>query len=126
MNAINRKRHSKTERDFIKHEVNKIYRENQQKHEEKMLDRFMFWFMISLCKTMDDEFGFGQQRLNHLKKSLLDTMNEISQYLTSNTCETKDGKEFDIDYNRTVLQRLAEQYGVKFDESIFDDDEVKL
>lgn len=124
MKAINRKRHSKTQREFIKNEVDKVYRDNMKKHEEIMLKRFMFWFMISLCKTMDDEFDFGKKRLNKLKSSLMKTMSEVSDYLVSNTCETQDGKEFDVEYNRTILQRLAEQYGVDFDESVFDDYEL--
>lgn len=124
MKAINRKRHSKTQREFIKSEVDKVYRDNMKKHEEIMLKRFMFWFMISLCKTMDDEFDFGEKRLNKLKSSLMKTMSEVSDYLVSNTCETQDGKGFDVEYNRTILQRLAEQYGVEFDESVFDDYEL--
>ncbi len=126
MKAITRTRRSKTERDFIKSEVDKVYRENMEHHEDKMLKRFMFWFMLSLCITMDEEFGFGEQRLNRLKQSLLKTMNEVSEYLTSNTCETKDGEEFDVDYNRTILQRLAYQYGVEFNEELFNDEEILI
>jgi len=105
-------------------ETEKAYEEIKREHEEKLNDRFCFMFLLATADFAHEAFGFGPIRRERLLKGITQRVNEISSYLTSNVVTEANNREkhFDIEYNRDYLRRLADQYGIEFDETIFDDE----
>lgn len=107
----------------IKEGVVKEYDKIKSAHEKKINDRVFFIHYLSLAIVSEELLGFGAERRARLLQACMDKANELSDELLSNTCTDNKGREsYDSDYNRALLERLSKAYGLKFDESIFDDD----
>lgn len=123
MKAYSRRRATIAQRQMITDEVINQYNRIKKKHEEKIGNRMFFVFTLALASVADEQLGWGDVRRGRLVEAVVKEANELSQKLLDNKFVDKHGTEsFDSDYNRDWLGRLAKQYHLKFDESIFDDD----
>lgn len=103
--------------------VEEEYEKVKKKHEQQTYDKFYFMFMLGTAIVLHDKLGYGAKRRKDFVNCIADKINEISAYLASNKvfiAETHK-KEFDITYNRKHLKELAEEYGVPYDEEVFND-----
>lgn len=107
----------------LKEGVVKEYNKVKSAHERKINDRVFFIHYLSLAIVSEELLGFGAERRARLLQACMNKANELSQELISNKCTDTHGHEsYDSEYNRALLERLSKAYGIKFDESIFDDD----
>lgn len=112
-----------TQRNLINEEVVKQFDKIQAGIEKIVHDRVAFMFLIALGQVATDELGFGAKRRAKLIEGVVQTANNISNDLTANVCQDGDGNVgYDIVYNRVLLSRLATEYGIPYDEKMFDDD----
>lgn len=123
MNANWKKRIPGWMKNSVDEAVAEEYEKIKKQHEKKVGDRIEFMFILGVAITAHEELGFGPKRRKDLINKIVDTINELSNYLAGNkVVETADHKEhYDIEYNREYLKRLADEYGVPFDEEIFND-----
>lgn len=95
----------------------------RRKYDSKLLDRFQFMYTLGLSIALNKAAGFGFGRRKKVIDEMVKQVNDLSTYLSSNTCmDGQNNKKYDVEYNREYLKRLADKYGVHFDESIFDDE----
>lgn len=123
MKALNKRRATPAQRQMITDAVVKEYEKIKSAHEKKINERVFFIHYLALAITAEELLGFGDTRRDRLVEACISKSNELSQELVQNKCTNADGVEsFDSDYNRSLLEKLAKQCHLKFDESIFDDD----
>lgn len=123
MNAYGKRRLTVAQQETVHKAVVSEFEKYKHAYEKKCNERISFLVFLALAKVTDEQFGFGEQRRARLIKSCMDEVNALSDYLVSNKCETANGNErYDTEYNLETLKRLAEQYHIAFDESMFDDD----
>ena len=123
MKAYNKRRATIAQRQMITDAVIAEYEKIKKKHEEKIGNRMFFVFTLALASVADEQLGFGDTRRDRLIEAVVKEANELSEKLLNNKFVDEHGTEsFDSDYNRDWLGRLAKQYHLKFDESVFDDD----
>lgn len=122
-----KKRLTPAQRNLINTEVVNHFDKIQEGIEKIIHDRVAFIFLVALGEVATEELHFGAERRGRLIENVVKTANKISDDLTSNTCEDGNGnKGYDVEYNRELLSRLAKAYGIKFDESIFDDNYLEV
>ena len=94
-----------------------------REQENRAYKKFEFMFLLGTAIVLHDKLGFGSKRRKDFVCHIADKINEISAYLAGNKAvESKSGEEsYDVDYNREYLRRLAEEYGVSYDEEVFND-----
>lgn len=96
----------------------------KHKYERKFSDKYSLIFMLGLLVYADEDLGYGEKRRTNMLNGIVKRINEISSYLTENKVidASTHKEEYDTDYNREHLKKLANQYHLSFDESILDDD----
>lgn len=104
--------------------VEEEYEKIKKEHEQKAYDKFYFMFMLGTAIVLHENLGYGPKRRKDIVQAIADKINEISAYLAGNKVVEADTHEesYDIDYNREYLRRLSDEYGVPFDEEVFNDD----
>ena len=124
MNANWKKRIPGWMKNSVDEAVAEEYEKIKKQHEKKVGDRIEFMFILGVAIPAHEKLGFGPKRRKELINKIIDTINELSSYLAGNkVMETADHSEhYDIDYNREYLKRLADEYGVPFDEEVFNDE----
>lgn len=91
----------------------------QERKEKQYQEQIVFMAMLGIAMACRNNH-ISEERTVKILNEVSDRVNELSQYLTTNTCIYQDGKEdFDFDANLETLKRLAKEYHIKFDESIF-------
>lgn len=122
MKAYSKRRATIAQRQMITDEVINQYNRIKKKHEQKIGNRMFFVFTLALASVADEQLGYGDVRRDRLIEAVVKEANALSEKLLNNKFVDEHGTEsFDSDYNRDWLGRLAKQYHLKFDESIFDD-----
>lgn len=103
--------------------VEEEYEKIKKEHEQKAYDKFYFMFMLGTAIVLHENFGYGPKRRKDTVQAIANKINEISAYLAGNKVVEAGAREetYDIDYNREFLQRLADEYGVPYDEEVFND-----
>ena len=93
----------------------------QERKERKYIDQMIFMCVLG-CAMALRENRVSQERTAKIIKDMQDNVNEVSKYLTSNTCIYAEGEKAkaDVEANREILKRLSAEYGIKFKEEIFD------
>lgn len=111
---------------LIENTVSEEYEKIKKQHEKKVGDRVEFMFILGIAVTLHEQLGFGAKRRRDFINTMAAKINEISAYLADNKVVEGFGAErkvsYDVDYNRDYLRRLAEEYGVPFDEEVFNDE----
>lgn len=91
----------------------------QERKEKQYQEQIVFMTILGTAQACRNN-GISAERTVKILNEVTDRVNELSQFLTTNTCIYKNGKQdFDYEYNIETLRRLAEDYHIKFDESIF-------
>ena len=91
----------------------------QERKEKQYQEQIVFMAMLGTAQACRNN-GISAERTSKILNEVTDRVNELSQYLTANTCIYNNGKQdFDYEYNLETLRRLAEDYHIKFDENIF-------
>ena len=122
MKAINKKRLPVYQRDLIEKESYKQYEKIKAQHEETITNRLLFMVLLSMSLVLDEQLGYGITRRKRFIEAFKNKINELSAFLYDNRCEDGNGhKDFDVEYNRDFLKRLAEQQGIAYNELMFDD-----
>lgn len=122
MKALSRNRLAPHQRDLIVREADKQYEKIKHQHEEVFSNRLLFLVMLAISIVLDEEFGFGSARRKRFIDAFVSKINELSGFLCENKCVYQNGhKDFDVEYNRECLRKLADQYGIAYKESMFDD-----
>jgi hypothetical protein len=117
-----RKAIPKYQRDKLKDYVNTEWLKKRDEAVKKANDRAVFMMLLSISAVLDDK-GTSEEARKAFIDAVIEKGNEISSYLLSNKCEYADGhKDYDTDYNRETLKRLAEQYSIEYNEDIFNED----
>jgi hypothetical protein len=110
---------------LIENTVSEEYEKIKKLHEKKVSDRVEFMFILGTAVALHEQLGFGAKRRRDFINTMVAKINEISSYLAGNKVFEGSGSErkeaYDVDYNREYLQRLAEEYGVPYDEEVFND-----
>lgn len=123
MKAYGKRRLTVAQRETVHKAVISEFEKYKQQYEQKVNSRVFFLHYLTLAMVLDDELHFGEQRRAKVLKACMAKVNELSDYLVKNKCETANGNaRYDTEYNLETLKRLAEQYHIAFDESMFDDD----
>lgn len=93
----------------------------QELKEQKYKEQIVFMAMLGTAMALRDN-RISEDRTIKILNDMKDKVNEISKYLTANTCiyQDKIKPEYDVEYNRETLKRLASEYHIQFDESVFD------
>nr|DAJ98155.1 MAG TPA: hypothetical protein [Caudoviricetes sp.] len=121
--AYGKRRLSVAQQETIRKAAASEFVKYKEQYEKKCNDRNFFLFFLTLAMVLDEELNFGEQRRAKIIKACMDKIEELSNYLVSNTCEIGSGNErFDTEYNLATLERLANQYHIAWDENIFNDD----
>ena len=122
MKALSKSRFTSSQRSNINKYVRKEYEKVKAAHEDLIVKRLLFFCLLGLCEVLSEQLGYGKDRRKRFIGAFIEKVNSISQMCYDNKCEYQNGRiDFDADYNRELLSRMAEQYGIEFDESIFDD-----
>lgn len=123
MKAYGKRRLSVAQQEAVQKAVIAEFDKYKKKYEEKVNARAFFLHYLTLSIVLEEVLHFGEQRRAKILKACMDKVNELSDHLVKNKCETANGNErYDTEYNLETLKRLAEQYHIAFDESMFDDD----
>ena len=123
MKAYGKRRLTVAQQEAVQKAVIAEFEKCKKKYEEKVNARVFFLHYLTLAMVLDDELHFGEQRRAKVLKACMAKVNELSDYLVKNKCETANGNErYDTEYNLETLKRLAEQYHIAFDEDIFNDE----
>ena len=124
MKANYKNRVTEKEKKRIEKAVYEEYENIKKSHERKMNDRFCFLFMLGAAMYAHEALGYGPKRRVDLVDGIVQKVNELSNYLSSNTVIVNGEKEeeYDVEYNRGYLERLAKEYNIRYDEEIFDDE----
>lgn len=123
MKAYGKRRLTVAQRETVHKAVISEFEKYKQQYEQKVNSRVFFLHYLTLAMVLDDELHFGEQRRAKLLKACMAKVNELSDHLVKNKCETANGNErYDTEYNLETLKRLAEQYHIAFDEDIFNDE----
>lgn len=111
---------------LIEDTVAEEYEKIKKLHEKKVGDRVEFMFILGIAVTLHEQLGFGAKRRRDFINAMAAKINEISAYLADNKVVEGFGAErivnYDVDYNRDYLRRLAKKYGIPYDEEIFTDE----
>jgi hypothetical protein len=111
---------------LIEDTVAEEYEKIKKQHEKKVSDRIEFMFILGTAVALHEQLGFGAKRRRDFINAMVAKINEISAYLADNKVVEGFGAErkvsYDVDYNRDYLRRLADEYGVPFNEEVFNDD----
>lgn len=122
MNVLSKKRLTSAQRSKVNHYVSTHYEKIKSAHEDLIVKRLLFFCLLGLSEVLHEQLGYGKDRRKRFLDAFVEKVNAISQMCCDNKCEYQDGKvDYDTDYNRELLSRMAAQYDIKFDESIFDD-----
>jgi hypothetical protein len=125
MKANYKHRVSTKTQQIIEDTVAEEYEKIKKLHEKKVGDRVEFMFILGTAVALHEQLGFGAKRRRDFINAMAAKINEISGYLAGNKAIEGSGSErresYDVDYNREYLQRLAEEYGVSYDEEVFND-----
>lgn len=122
MKALSKKRLSSSQIDLIERESVKQYEKIKHQHEETISNRLLFMVLLSMSLILEEQLGYGITRRKRFIEAFKNKINELSAFLYDNRCEDGNGyKDFDVEYNRDFLKRLAEQQGIAYNESMFDD-----
>lgn len=123
MKAYGKRRLSVAQQEAVQKAVIAEFDKYKRKYEEKVNARAFFLHYLTLSIVLEEVLHFGEQRRAKILKACMAKVNELSDHLVKNKCETPNGNErYDTDYNRETLKRLAEQYHIAWDEEIFNDD----
>lgn len=123
MKAYGKRRLSVAQQEAVQKAVIAEFEKCKKKYEEKVNARAFFLHYLTLSIMLDDELHFGEQRRAKVLKACMAKVNELSDYLVKNKCETANGNaRYDTEYNLETLKRLAKQYHIAFDEDIFNDE----
>lgn len=123
MKAYGKRRLTVAQRETVHKAVISEFEKYKQQYEQKVNSRVFFLHYLTLAMVLDDELHFGEQRRAKILKACMDKVNELSDYLVKNKCETANGNaRYDTEYNLETLKRLAKQYHIAFDEDIFNDE----
>lgn len=130
MKAYDRKKGTLTvaQRQVLKQCVVEEFTKYKAQYEKKCNDRIFFLHYLALAMVLDEELGFGEKRRAKILNACMAKVEEIGEYLTSNTfIEGDNGKEqYDVEFNLQRLEEFAKQYHIAWDESIFDDVEEEI
>lgn len=128
MKAYDRKKRlTVSQRDVLKKCVVEEFTKYKAQYEKKCNDRIFFIHYLALAMVLDEQLGFGEKRRAKILKACMSKVTALSEFLVSNKCTYANGKEdFDVDYNLAQLERLAKQYNIAWDESIFVDVEEEM
>jgi outer membrane lipoprotein-sorting protein len=111
---------------LIEDTVAEEYEKIKKLHEKKVGDRIEFIFILGTAVALHEQLGFGAKLRRDFINAMAAKINEISSYLAGNKVIEGSGSErketYDVDYNRDYLRRLADEYGVPFNEEVFNDD----
>lgn len=123
---LNRKKTmSLTQRKALEKACVEEYSKVQLEHEKLIIQRCNVIYQIALHNVLENELSFGEQRRRKFVNAFISKVNEISDLLGENFAEYnvngKMVKGFDIEGNREFLSRACKQYGISYDESIFND-----
>lgn len=123
MKAYGKRRLTVAQRETVHKAVISEFEKYKQQYEQKVNSRVFFLHYLTLAMVFDDELHFGEQRRAKVLKACMAKVNELSDYLVKNKCETANGNaRYDTEYNLETLKRLAKQYHIAFDEDIFNDE----
>lgn len=126
MKAYGKRRLTVAQRETVHKAVISEFEKYKQQYEQKVNSRVFFLHYLTLAMVLDDELHFGEQRRAKVLKACMAKVNELSDYLVKNKCETANGNaRYDTEYNLETLKRLAKQYHIAFDEDIFNDEVEK-
>lgn len=91
----------------------------QERKENQYKEQIVFFTILATAMTLRNN-NISVERMIKILSEVQTQVDELSKYLTANTCIYKDGKkDFDVDYNIETLRRLAEDYHVHFNDDIF-------
>ena len=111
---------------IIEDTVAEEYEKIKKLHEKKVSDRVEFMFILGAAIVAHEKLGYGPKRRKDFINDIVDKIYEIAAYLADNKVVEGFGAErkviYDVDYNRDYLRRLADEYGVPFDEEVFNDE----
>lgn len=93
----------------------------QQRKEQKYQEQVIFICELATAMTLRNN-RTSVERTAKIMNEVNEQIIELAKFLQSNTCCYKGSSEekYDAEYNRAKLRELAEDYNVKFDETIFD------
>ena len=97
-----------------------------KRNRQKAADRVTLVNSIAFCASMEDD-GLSINRIKRILERASVKAIEITDELVSNKFHDNehDKWQYDADYNRDLLRRMAERYGIYYDESIFDEIRIK-
>ena len=109
-----KRRLSISQREAVNRETRKQY-DREIKYAEESMQLFM---MVAMLETLEEEYGYGEQRRNKFLTLFTKHANSISDFLLSNKCYEGDSdvEVYDRDYNIHHIQQYAEKYHLKFRE----------
>ena len=92
----------------------------QEIKEQKYKDQIVFMAMLGTAMALRDNH-ISEDRTVKIINDMMNKVAELSEYLNANLCIYKDKNKPDVDYeyNRETLKRLASEYNIKFDETMF-------
>lgn len=122
MKALSKNRLTPSQRERMNKAVIREYEKVKHQHEEKFSNRLLFLVILAMSIILDEQLDFGDTRRKRFIDAFVAKINELSKFLSDNKCEYQNGhKDFDVEYNRDFLRKLADQYGIAYNESMFDD-----
>ena len=122
MNATSKKvavnRFKSAYRSAAHREAHEALKDEIWKHQEQM--RFLLTLGYSM--VLQDDYHYTQEDCAELMDKVSSKIKELGIELQNNTYTEGDSTvpQYDIDYNRVLLERNAGYYGVRFIESAFD------
>lgn len=93
MKAYGKRRLTVAQRETVHKAVISEFERYKQQYEQKVNGRVFFLHYLTLAMVLDDELHFGEQRRAKVLKACMAKVNELSDYLVKNKCETANGNE---------------------------------
>lgn len=122
MNATSKKvavnRFKSAYRSAAHREAHEALKDEIWKYQEQM----RFLISLGLAMTLQDDFDYSPEDCADLLDKVSAKIKELGIELQNNTYTEGDSTvpQYDIDYNRVLLERYAGYYGVRFIENAFD------
>lgn len=117
MNALSRNRLTAKQLKLVENECNAF--KNQWELAATM--KAIYISDLAMCITAEKLLGFGKKRRARFLNAYAKEMLELTDWMNECSYTDPDGKEHcDREYILEKFKRLSEQYGIEFNEHIFD------
>ena len=111
------------QRELILKEVEARFRDYEEKCRDHATGQYAFLYLLSTAIVLTDDFNFTPEQRFEAINAIKDKLLELTDFLVSNKCKIGNRKQevYDIDANLSYLERFCNDYGMTYDETIFEE-----